>query len=353
MILKIMREKNEGIEFGKLDLSFTDNWDPVDVETFKIDRPVVFTFGGHGTEDRRKALGYCKLAKSLLGVFCEDADVIAVNYNNALKNIADDSKRLEILNQTMGKWFVPLIEKDGKRLPLVDACKNMRRVNILCHCFGAKVAESLEKLLSDKMQNLGYSTKETNQILEQIFVVSYASMVDDNKMRFKFLDVTSPEDDMLFVSGYWTWNKLLEKMGEVDFSPVDLEKLKKIKPKGNEHFDVYDIYENKERCFVFKEKNGLYLATTHLHKSDTYDHSICEMKRNMDWSAHKNASKAGDFVSRCLACALCHAVADSVLTMREDKLVPVNLEELKKEIESVVTPLNKETKDYLSEGLGK
>ena len=348
-----MQDNDKKIEFGKLNLLYDDNWEPVDTDTYKINRPVVFTFGGHGTENRRRALGYCKLAKSLLGVFCDDADVIGVNYNKALANMNDDKGRLQILENTVGKCFVPLIEENGKRLPLDKACQNMRRVNILCHCFGVKVAESLETMLVSKMQKLGYSQSERKQILEQVLLVSYASIIDDNKLKYKFLDVTSPEDDMLYVSGHWTWDTLFKKMNEVDFSTKDLQMLKSVKPNKNGYVEVYEMFENKERCFVFKEQNGLYLATTHLHKADSYDHSICEMKRNIDWTPHKNASKAGDFVSRCLACALCFGVASSILTMKEGQLEPVDLDDLQKNIENVVTPLNKETKDYLDDLMTK
>lgn len=336
-----------GLQFGKrIHNESKQNWEIIDVEHFRITRPTVFIIGGMGTFSDRQANGYCKLVGSLLGVFSDDVDIVSTKYSSTLRN----DEIFDYIIPIVDNLFVPLISENNKRLDIMQACKNMRRLTMFSHCYGAEIVREFENILSDRMYDLGYNSAEQDKILRQAFLVSYASFINNNDLKCKFVDVTSPEDDMLFYNGYWIWNNIINKIDDVDFSAEDLNQMKKIKLGKYDTLEVYPLYKGKERCFIYREDNGLYLATTHLHKTDTFDHSLIEMSRKKDWKPHQNTSKAGDFVSRCLSCALCHSVATSIMNEKSDSLVPLKLSKLKKELESVVSPLNHDQKDYLSTG---
>lgn len=335
-----------GLKFGKrIHDELKHNWEIIDVDDYRITRPTVLIIGGMGTYSDSQANGYCKLVESLLGVFSDDVDIVSTKYNNTMRN----DEIFDYIFPIVENLFIPLVSENNKRISLLQACKNMRRLTMFAHCYGAEIAREFETILSDKMTELGYDPFEQDKIFSQAFLVSYASYINNNDLKCKFIDVTSPEDDLLFYNGYWIWNNLINKIDGVDFSAEDLNQMRKIKLGEYGSLEVYPLYKGKERCFIYNEDNGLYLATTHLHKIDTFDHSIAEMIRKKNWQPHRNTSKAGDFVSRCLSCALCHSVAISLLNEKSDKLVPIKLSKLKTELESVVSPLNHNKKDYTIE----
>lgn len=337
--------ENHVIEFGRrIDDEKNHNWEVVDIEKYRITKPVVLIFGGLGTFKSYQANGYCKIVKSLLGTFNEDADVLSIKYLNHYTK----DEILSNLEEIVDSLFTPLIMENGKRISLLKASKNMRNVTIFAHCYGAQIAKTMGDLIANRMTQLQYSRDEQKQILEQIFLVSYASFVDNNDLPYKFLDITSPEDgEMLGFYGVAAWNSLPNKSKEIDFSYDDLTNIKRIGPVKNGKFNVYTMYKDKERCYVSRDDNGIYLIPTHLHKKDRYDHSMLEIKRNSDWTPHENASMAGDYASKCLACALCHSVATSVLNNEKKGLVSVDLDKMKKELENIVRPLNGEYKKYI------
>ena len=334
---------SERCEFGRrINDPKHNNWEEIDVRDFKITRPIVIVLGGLGTYDGKKANGYCKVVESMLGVFADHADILGAVYGDKISS----ARVLQGLVNAVENLFVPLISKNDKRLSLTEACRNMRMVTLVAHCYGANVAKDIGKILAEKMAELGYTETEQDKILEQIFLVSYASYVNNNALKFKFLYITSSEDDMLFVNGYWIWNNLLKNTSEIDFSEEDLEKIKALEPDEYGDIDILPLYKGKERCFVCKKEKGIYLAPTHLHKNNLNDHTFVEMARGKNWEHHTNVSRAGDFVSRCLSCALCHSVSTSMLNQETKELVSIDMNNLKAELENVVRPLNKEGNDF-------
>ncbi len=326
------------------------NWEIVDLENFKMTKPIVLILGGLGTFRSSQANGYCKIVKSLLGTFNEDADVISIKYSNQY-SVRETSV---FLRNIVDKLFMPLISADGKKIETTEAAKNLRNITIFSHCYGSFVAKVIGDLVTEKMIELKYSKPERKKILEQIFLVSYASYTDNKDLPFKTLDITSPEDNadgmFLWAIGQEEWNDLKKDMNNVDISPDDVKEMKMLVPDENGNFHTYKSFENKERCYVYRKGNGLYLVPTHLHKKDRYDHSMLEIKRGDDWKPHANASLAGDYASKCLACALCHSVATSILNNKQKELVQVDLNTLKEELENIVRPLNGEYKKYIDMG---
>ena len=86
-----------------------------------------------------------------------------------------------------------------------------------------------------------------------------------------------------------------------------------------------------------------------MHKNDNDDHSYRELLRTivedkdsklMKSNPHENASITGDYVSRCFASALCNSIANSMLNNASDKLIPLSLDDIQKQLEEVVRPLN-------------
>lgn len=318
-----------------------NNWEIIDVDKFKITKPVIMVIGGMGTVDGSKANGYCKLVESLIGEFKNDVDIISIYYPQSI-SIVDMKKELSyFVDKTISPLF---LSENGEKIDAKSVYKNFRKITLFTHCYGTQIAKYFEEAIFKKMMFSLFPSKVIEGALEQVFVVSYAGLFDCSDFKFKWFDITSPEDNILFYNGYEAWKEILNSKHEVKVSLNDQIMIKKYLKNNGKDSEIYPIFKDKSRCYVLKQNNGINLATTQLHLYQDSDHSIIEMKRTANWSAHKLASKAGDYVSRCLSSILCSSIATALLTEKENKLVPLNLKEMKKDLENITDPLNNEKK---------
>lgn len=96
-------------------------------------------------------------------------------------------EQLRYIDDAFKKIMLPRISKDGKRLPLNEAMKRIRKLNIVAHCHGGFVAQQIEAKTYDKMLELGYSVSEVKQILSQLLIVAHAPAYRPDKINSHFL----------------------------------------------------------------------------------------------------------------------------------------------------------------------
>lgn len=96
-------------------------------------------------------------------------------------------EQLRYIDDAFKKIMLPRISKDGKRLPLEEAMKRIRKLNIVAHCHGGFVAQQIEAKTYDKMLELGYSVSEVKQILSQLLIVAHAPAYRPDKINSHFL----------------------------------------------------------------------------------------------------------------------------------------------------------------------
>ena len=92
--------------------------------------------------------------------------------------------------------ILPRISKnDGKqRLDIEEALKNIRRLPIVGHCHCGYTAMMLEKLMNDKMTELGYSNQEQKKLKSQLVVLAYNPDCPSVKSDLYFVSVVSSQD---------------------------------------------------------------------------------------------------------------------------------------------------------------
>lgn len=332
-------EKIKNFSYGRRndDPKFEHHWEEVDIGKFEVTRPLILVLGGSGTLHNEQSNGNLKIVESFLGVFKQDADMIGVTYNYTFSN----EELSASINELVSNLFVPILKKDEKRLPLKAALKNMRNITIFAHCYGDfKILTMILDKLNSEMSKLGYSSDEIKNITKQIFAVSYGanpSLKTDRNI--KTFTVISASDE------YWLeadmdWYRMLD-VDDVEISEQDKQKIKNL-PKyqdGDTKFSKF--YQENERCFIFRQsENDIRVATGMLHKEDEEDHSFNELRREKNWEISEKASRTGDYVSRCLSCALCYSVANSILNNYSKNFIEINMSDLQAELESVVKPLN-------------
>ena len=322
----IKRNYNQDLKTGRF-------WEQLG--NYSADKPLVLVLGGNGTETEKEANGNSKIVARLLGVFHQDVDLISVSYNHAVGyKDRENSGCADIIK----KFFLPRISKNGARLPIEEACKGMRLINVFAHCHGAnsilyKVIGSLKEI----MKFLRYSEEEQRLILEQIFAVSYGAAYDNEEI--KRLEVLSIDDETFQQQGIRLVRDFMFDLDKVNLNPLDKPKLEKM-----DSIQLYSFMMENPRCYSLPQGRSYRLVTAGLSK--TRNHEIAFLERNENWEKADSATKKGDVVSKCIACALCNAVANSILNKNSQELIPFDMETFGQQIEDIVRPLNETEVQY-------
>ena len=317
------------------------NYQIIDLNSYKPNRPIVLILGGNGSTDDRAANGNAKLIESMLGVFGDDVDLLSVNYNQPVSLV----EPFITLNckELVEKLFIQYISDNGKRLDIETACKNMRNVTIFAHCVGVSgPMKRIVSLLYNKLIDLNYNTTEREQILSQIVMVAYASQHNDIIEEIKGIYCLSFSDEM-FCDGVTQLSKqLLTKLDIINMVKTDRELLQHIdttKPIKYVHEQLIDFLKLHRRVYNLNEGNNIRLFAYGLHQSEGHiwemDHTFLGLEREYDWSKHRYASSTGDCVSRSLACALCNSIANSLINNKSSHFVEFDIKTLHNQINNI------------------
>lgn len=102
------------------------------------------------------------------------------------------------------EYIIPLIEKVPKE-ERTTLKNQFRNINVLTFCNGTETYIELEKIVKQRMQELGYSLEEQKDILKQISVTAIETMADTSNIDATcstFIDVNDTE----------IWTPVSEKM---------------------------------------------------------------------------------------------------------------------------------------------
>lgn len=265
------------------------------------DEPCVVVLGGDGCDDDRKANGYAKeIEKDLLIGLGKKVPVYSVVYEKVpclkgkisshmytiiqkIKHRADVlEKRTEQgevfakkIKQGLGKelqesYIDDLYEKliepritqyNGEydievRIPVAEACRRMRMLNIVTHCFGGYIALELEQKMKEQMKLLGYSLEERKEILSQFLIMEHNPMHPLGVAKSQAISFSSVKDiaersdiyEKNFFNAYlanrWRSEKSYNKDKENNITSE------------NTPFNLTPCYFAQNRLFLVKQKYG-------------------------------------------------------------------------------------------------
>lgn len=185
------------IEIGmRTDKTEANPYGYVKVASIPEDEVCVLYLGGDGADTDRTANGYAKIIENeILADIDAKISVYSIKYNfdghkkTVARQISNIKHRAEVLisqakideivqkatideynpqyvDSLFEKAILPRISSlNGKeKLSVEEACKRIRKLNIVTHCHGAYVALKLEEKMQAKMNELGYSNEERKQI---------------------------------------------------------------------------------------------------------------------------------------------------------------------------------------------
>ena len=228
---------------GKRDLNAENHWKELPLDgSYQFDHPVLLVLGGNSTIDSRAANGNAKLISQFLNISeALNVDIVSAYYNlpeddyslatfsllngtaglnrekalisttkhrckdDSISNLDEALKRRKeiepenfepnYIKQLSTIFFEPLISKDGKKISIEDAKKNLRNVTILAHCHGAYVTLALEEILEKRMKEIGYKEEECAEIQKQLAVVAIAPHTAVGRSKSTTVNFSSFGDD--------------------------------------------------------------------------------------------------------------------------------------------------------------
>lgn len=312
----------------------------IDPEEIELNKPTVLVLGGGGTFSDKEVNSYMKLVQNMLGTFATDAEIDGVSYQYVYEGLGFESFNYNA-ELFVKQVLLRLVSNGSKNFDFKQICKNFRNLTIFAHCYGTKYAEMILTNLEKSLRILKFSKAEIQQIMEQIFVVSFA--YEPTELKCKSLTVISPYDSHIHKTTE-AWELLFDHLDATKMSETDRQKFLELNniygKKARQHSNKF--FEDRNRVFTIKRNNHLFLAPSIFLDKGDQEHSTFFLKRGDDYSNIASATKTGSVVADCISSALCNSVANSILNQKSDKLIPLELEEIKLQLDEIVRPLNAE-----------
>ena len=291
------------------------HWERLDLEEYKVEKPIVICLSGNATIDEKDANGFCKTAENLMGLklssddpesIYEYADLIGVSYANR-EGRDTGALTQEDIDALVTNVLMPLcVDEMVQRLPLEQVCKNVSAVTFFSFCHGAIESFNICKTFNIKLiKELGFNGDETDKILTSMMEVSYSP---------RTTGCLTPR-----VSAYSARDtKNAAFLLDYDFAEQSVV-TKEIKQdiKNKVFFDSIDIYAAR------------------LSEFNRDEHGVNIIRRDTDWESMDKSANA-DCVSQMLGYALARAVANSINNFNSSTYIPkITMEQLLGEINDI------------------
>ena len=324
----------------------TSQWENINVDEYRITKPTVFCLGGNNTVSDKEANYMAKFVQRLIGE-SEEVDYLSLRYSN-MPGFKVGYLSTNEEKEIVAKLFIPLVLDDNfQTLPCEEACKNMRRLTIMAHCFGAREAvPALERHLVQDLFFLGYNEDEIMKITSQVFVASFVGGETYYMSSFSIKSI----DDCFYDMDY-TRELMFARLNNVDINEQDkriLENFReRIRLKQNREKECHDFMQ-MYKYILLRENNQIDLLTARLSSNDD-DHNITTLQRGLQWESHYTSTKSGDIASQTIAYVLASSVANSLVNKEHKVLLPIDMQALQRECEDLLFDMRPQyVKDRLS-----
>lgn len=327
--------------------------DIIDLESFKMTKPIVFCFGGNTTTNTKDANGFCKVAESQLkllfgggtvGNVQDHVDLIGASYMITDKDNYGESGELSPYEVDVIVDFIlmPLcMDKFGEKISLDNICRNLSQVSFFTFCHGAKEVAKIFNNFNKKMIYLGYSNEEINSARQSLHHISYAPLVENNPIPS--LRILSARDCLRDIKARKIIRRLLgENFSGIEFNYDEIGNLY-----GQENFqstaESVQIYSSNLLNALRFVKDEHYINI--LQRSE--DWNIEDILVNGEYLQSYNA----DCVSQMMSWAFSKVVENSIKNSESKEYIPFSLKDLIEDFEFIKDSFNNKyigtNKDFL------
>lgn len=277
------------------------------VDKIPYDEACVIYLGGDGATNGKAANGYAKIIQNeILKPIGADIPVYGIEYDFGEHNksyarkldflkhrtaLFDNKRDMEIKQKASSEEYNPqyieqLFEKvmlprislfNGRgRLSTEEACRRIRRLNVVAHCHGGFVALKLEDKMQKTMAELGYNPEERKQIQSQLLVVAHAPACALGVSKSQFVSFSSSYDLEVPSNGntvevYIKTAQTEERKRFAAEEDKDAEGIAK-----NNWFDFKPSFFENKKHFMIKQKyewnneEGPFMINTDEHNNVSY-----------------------------------------------------------------------------------
>lgn len=115
-------------------------------------KPIVFCLTGNSGTTLRVANGFAKAIGNTVGIK-DEAELIGIKYKE--KNNLGVFEYLDV-EKFVDCFFLPILQKDGRKLSIEQVKTNLRKYTFVTHCYGAHFVKYVNQVLQDRMLKLGF-----------------------------------------------------------------------------------------------------------------------------------------------------------------------------------------------------
>lgn len=288
--------------FGLRDYNATNHWQVCDENFSLLGKKTIFIVPGSGTNSEEQANGMCKIAENMLPDDQKGKwQICSMHYEDSRTHtIPTVIRAMTILDN----YFVPLFstkDKEGNlhKIDAKKAAENMRDVVLVTHCYGGDIEKVIEQKMSDLMLEIGYTDKERDYIMKQLFVVQHnnideklgqTKMFATHLLRLSAADEETAVSDMLYGSfRHYTLSKKIDNNSVAYLKLSDNERVLWVnritKDKIDEHNGGYWVKEDYKSEAGLKEE---LLFKIIFHEVTSSNYPLENMEQILKSAAEKN-----------------------------------------------------------------
>lgn len=101
-------------------------------------------------------------------------------------------------NDLAQDYFLPLISQNGKKINIKQAKQNMHNLTIMTYCDGILEYFALEETLTNLMQEIGYTSLEIKEILQELTIIGVLTMRDMANCLATSFQIVDVNDNEIF-----------------------------------------------------------------------------------------------------------------------------------------------------------
>ena len=297
------------------------NCEILDMNKFRVTRPIVFAFNGNGGVTLKNANGFAKYVENYLELMFKDKEdkrpsdyIDIVSFKYARTNERRETGTLtELAISQIVNMMLPLfIDDDGKKLPIDIAKKNMSMITFFSYCMGAQELEHIIERLDFELEKVGYSNNDILQINNSTTHISFAPWTS-RRNSIPSIRFVSTRDGT-------TADNLVSLLSDREMASLE----------------GVQICREKEGMLYGKEAPQVYAGSIQVISGNFVnstslvfdEHNFHFVSRNADWDINKYeqdgnyfSGENGDCVSQMIAWALCRGVENSLQNQKSDNYI--------------------------------
>lgn len=101
-------------------------------------------------------------------------------------------------NDLAQDYFLPLISQNGQKINIKQAKQNMHNLTIMTYCDGILEYFALEETLTNLMQEIGYTSLEIKEILQELTIIGVLTMRDMANCLATSFQIVDVNDNEIF-----------------------------------------------------------------------------------------------------------------------------------------------------------